>query len=210
MRIADQIFKNEIAQVAHFYSRSVITEIVQAHQSRFDYIIRALTAPRPVQTAIRDAAIADTGESLFPQQLAAILTVWLSPQFTGMAHTTSLDVPTFLPTSIGQPAGTIIVEPNGFPTVGTFRIQSSRGEQIIRYTGKTNTSFTGCTGGNGASAGQGNVITEVPDYDISPSAVKARRDAFVAAFTRRSQNAIGALNFINSKHIWSWKPPLAE
>lgn len=133
MIILDQIFKNEIAKVAQSYSRSAIQEIVQAHQARFDYIIRVLTTNnqygRPdldLQRAIRDAAIADASDSLFPQQLAAILTAWLSPALQG--------------------------------------------------TGTPNSAY----------------------------AATRKREAFLAAFTRRSQNAIGALNFINDKHIWSW------
>lgn len=37
-----------------------------------------------------------------------------------------------------------------FPASGTFSIVTKTGVQVITYTGKTNTSFTGCTGGTGA------------------------------------------------------------
>lgn len=211
MRILDQIFKNAIVQVAQSCSRSDLEKIAQAHQARFDYTIRVLTAPDlALQRAVRDAAIADTGE--FPEQLAAILTVWLSPAFRVVS--TRLDVPTFFPAgSLGQPVGTVIVEDTtDFPPAGTFLVNTSQFyEQVIGYTGKTPTSFTGCTGGGG-SAGQGNVITaRIAGLDTSASAAQTRKDLFIAAFTRRSENTIGALNFINDKHVWSWneiEPPV--
>lgn len=198
MIILDQIFKNSIARVAQSYPRSVIQEIVQAHQVRFDYIIRVLAAPRPLQMAIRDAAIADTGE--FPQQLAAILTAWLSPALQGPA-VTQLG-PGAILAPLSPPITINAVDTSLFLPSGSFRFNSGK---IINYTGKTGTTFTGCTspttlGGLGSG---GSVITQVGAFPSAAEA-SAKRDLFKVAFTRRSQNAMGALTFINEKHIWSW------
>jgi predicted phage tail protein len=74
---------------------------------------------------------------------------------------TALDVPVTLP------AGTVSADTDGFPIAGSFYINTSGGsQQLITYTGKTATQFTGCTGGTG-SAGSGNVITGTqPGYTV--------------------------------------------
>ncbi|MEX7470199.1 hypothetical protein AB4Z39_10850 [Mycobacterium adipatum] len=38
----------------------------------------------------------------------------------------------------------------GFPTAGTFSVLTNTGLYVIAYTGKTSTTFTGCTGGGGS------------------------------------------------------------
>jgi len=75
---------------------------------------------------------------------------------------TTLDVPVTLP------AGTVTaVSTVGFPVAGSFLMNTSGGAgQVVQYTGKTATQFTGCTGGTG-SAGQGNTIAAVlPGFDV--------------------------------------------
>lgn len=65
-------------------------------------------------------------------------------------------------TSVGiqiLPTGTFnVVSTNDFPTSGTFAV----GGQTVTYTGKTATSFTGCTGGTGTQAAGLVVSVDVP------------------------------------------------
>lgn len=206
MKIFDIALKNAIAKTSTSFPLASVTSLASKLQTRCDYLLKVCLAPPDVQIALRNAIASDNRK--FPQYVVSTLAVLLSSQFTGISHTTSLDVPTTLPAgSLGQPVGTVIVEDTtasgGFPSAGTFLLNTSNGQQTVSYTGKTSTSFTGCTGGSG-SAGQGNVITEggVP----SVAEAEARKDLFIAAFTRRFRNAIGALNYINSLHVWSWEP----
>ncbi|MFM8414927.1 MAG: DUF4347 domain-containing protein, partial [Planctomycetota bacterium] len=65
-------------------------------------------------------------------------------------------------------AGTIHVASTfGFPSAGTIRVTTTTGPQVVNYTGKTETSFTGCT-----STGTGNLQTDglvahAPEQNIS-------------------------------------------
>lgn len=213
MRVTDIFLKYNIVKASTTLPLAYLNDISGKQQLRQDYMLRVFNAPIDIQIAVRDAAAADSRSAL--KQFAGILTALLSPPFRSV--TTRLDVPaTFPGGSLGQPEGTVIVEDTTyFPTAGTFWIPTSQFyETVIGYTGKTPTSFTGCTGGGG-SAGQGNVITArtvsatTPSglLDMSDSAIQARKDLFIAAFTRRSQNTIGALKVINGEHIWESVQP---
>ncbi len=52
--------------------------------------------------------------------------------------------------NVALPQATINVkDTTEFPSTGTFTIMSSAGAEVITYTGKTSTTFTGCSGGTG-------------------------------------------------------------
>lgn len=54
---------------------------------------------------------------------------------------------------VALPAATInVADTTGFPASGSFTLVGSSAYQTIAYTGKTSTTFTGCTGGTGALA----------------------------------------------------------
>lgn len=58
------------------------------------------------------------------------------------------------------PQATInVVDTTGFPTSGTLQIGSTLGVYYVAYTGKTTTSFTGCTGGAGVLM-TGQIVTQ--------------------------------------------------
>jgi hypothetical protein len=60
--------------------------------------------------------------------------------------------------AVTLPQGTVTVgATTGFPTSGSFSIQTSLGWQTVAYTGMTGTTFTGCTGGTGAIV-NGNLV----------------------------------------------------
>jgi hypothetical protein len=66
------------------------------------------------------------------------------------------------------PQATInVVSTTAFPTSGILLINTSLGAQIINYTGKTPTTFTGCTGGSGVLSLGGSVVNvSVTPQDI--------------------------------------------
>lgn len=51
--------------------------------------------------------------------------------------------------TLGGPITINVVSTTGFPSSGTINVQSTVGNNVVTYTGKTATSFTGCTGGTG-------------------------------------------------------------
>ena len=56
-----------------------------------------------------------------------------------------------------------VVSTTGYPPIGTIYIQTNaNGSQAVNYTGKTTTTFTGCTGGTG-SLSVGNYVWEGPN-----------------------------------------------
>ena len=55
-----------------------------------------------------------------------------------------------------------------FPTSGTILVTTSLGIQSVTYTGKTSTTFTGCSGGSGTMA-TNNAVTSVGDIVLAPS-----------------------------------------
>ena len=60
---------------------------------------------------------------------------------------------TALASSISLPQATISVASTlGFPTSGSFTVATTSGTEAVAYTGKTPTTFTGCTGGTGTAA----------------------------------------------------------
>lgn len=209
MKTIDIMLKDQVVRMATSLPKATISALTVQQQLYSDYLLKVLNAPIDTQIAVRNAAAASGKNAI--EQLSRILTALLSPAFRTV--TTSLDAPTTLPAgSLGQPIGTVLAgDTTDFPASGMFRLNTSQAGQLVSYTGKTPASFTGCTGGSG-SAGQGNVITFVTfEFDISAAEIQARRDTFIAAFTRRSRHAIGALTFINDKHIWSWneiQPPV--
>jgi len=84
-----------------------------------------------------------------------------NPGFAPKVRSWLPPVPTLTTSSGGQtlPTGTFnVVDTSAFPAAGLFAVNG----QIVQYTAKTGTSFTGCTGGaGGVPAGAGVSIPEV-------------------------------------------------
>src|SRR6185369_377454 len=83
-----------------------------------------------------------------------------------LVKTRSWQPPVMTPATSGAtaqtlPTSTFNVDPStaSFPTAGIFTV----GGQIVRYTGKTSTSFTGCTGGTGSIAA-GSDVSTIPEF----------------------------------------------
>lgn len=195
MKIFDIMLKDEVVRAATSLPKATLNAMAVNHQNRIDYVFRVLNASSDIQIAVRAKAQL-LNDHMFSNQLVDILDIWFSSQFTGIAHWTTLSG------FVTLPQETIVVDSTSdFPSIGELQI----GSQIVSYTGKMQGqdfgSFTGCTGGSGGP------YTGVVNEAGVPSAAEAeeRRDLFIAAFTRRSKNAIGALNYINGLHVWSWE-----
>ena len=78
----DYILKNVVAKTAKQASLVQLDNLTDGIQRTFDYVLQVLAAPTSIQQQVRDAALADTGNP-FAMQLAAILTVWLTPEIQG-------------------------------------------------------------------------------------------------------------------------------
>lgn len=78
--------------------------------------------------------------------------------FAGTTEVTAIqqliDPPQASTTSVGAqtlPVGTVnVVSTSGFDAIGKFIAKTPSGPQVVAYTGKTGTTFTGCTGGSGS------------------------------------------------------------
>jgi uncharacterized phage protein gp47/JayE len=69
------------------------------------------------------------------------------------------------------PVGTINVATNGttgFDLVGSFVLRTPTGPQVIAYTGKTASTFTGCTGGTGVVGGGASLIQGGKGAGLAP------------------------------------------
>lgn len=69
-----------------------------------------------------------------------------------------------------------------FPATGTFELITESGAQTITYTGKTDTSFTGCTGGSGTLRA-GDAIVRFSIYRGSTTVASGSNGASVSAST---------------------------
>lgn len=203
-KIFDIILKDHLVRMATNIPQATLNAITISQQSRIDYVLKVLNASTDIQIAVRAAAqAAALNDNLFANQFADFLDIWLSPVFRLI--TTTVQYTVIFPT------GSFFVQVDAleFPPSGSFLLNTSNGSQLVNYTGREASlffpglaHFTGCTGGSG-SAEPGTVVTAaIEDLAVSPSAIQARKDLFIAAFTRRSQNAIGALSFINDMHVW--------
>lgn len=192
MEIFDIFLKAALVRSATSLPKATASAIASRQQILHDYLLKVFDAPIAIQIAVRDASAAS--ESLDERKLSRIVTALLSPLFTAPAVTELATGAVFLPSSTFN-----VLDASRFLPSGSFVFNSGK---LIHYTGKTGNQFTGCTTTATGSVQGGNVITQagVP----SAAEVSANRAEFRAAFTRRSQNTIGALNFINEKHIWSW------
>lgn len=104
----------------------------------------AILKPAAGVTVTFNGAQIDAGRyKIFDTSLAATTTV--SGAQTLPTPTTSIPVPTYTLT---------VASTTGFPAAGTIRVQN----QVVLYTGKTATTFTGCTGGLGAIANGAAVV----------------------------------------------------
>lgn len=74
--------------------------------------------------------------------------------------------------AVALPAGTVnVASTTGFATAGQFTALSSAGAQQVTYTGKTGTSFTGCTGGIGTLY-TGQRLTQYPAFLANGAALE--------------------------------------
>lgn len=207
MKIFDIMLKDELVRTSTDTPKATLNAMALSHQDRINYVLKVLNAPIDIQIAVRSAAQV-LNQYMFPNQLVDLLDIWLSPIFRLV--TTSVGA------EVNLPQSEILVEADAllFPPSGSLRLNTSNGPQLVNYTGieesqffSSLAQFTGCSGGSG-HADQSEVVTFVTfEFDISDSALQARKDLFIAAFTRRSQSAIGALNFINDLHVWEGQQP---
>jgi hypothetical protein len=137
---------------------SVGTQIASYSGFSFGNIIGVVGASGSISTGATVECVSADGTPLFA---AAVITYTgkTSTTFTGCTCSTYVapyQVGTSL-TQCSQYSGALLS--STFPTSGTLLVNTSSGVQSVAYTGKTSTTFTGCSGGVGTMNTGGSVTT---------------------------------------------------
>lgn len=104
-------------------------------------------------------------------------------------------VSTMLAVPFTFPAGTVtVVDTTNFPASGAFRINSSNGSQLVTYTGKTPTQFTGCTGGSGSCFVEPPGITS--QFAVAYGPIAFVRDAAAASSNDNAKQIAAILTMV--------------
>lgn len=212
----DLMLKETVVRTATSFPKATVSAIIDRQESRHDYLLRFFNAPITTQIAVRDAAAEDEAHS----QLARILTVLLSPPLDFTSSNPNGDGPTIRPPSAAVWNGALGLSFGAAPTGKVLRYEI--GNDSVEATPDVSSSSTVWDYTSSfllfSASSHSPLIVKAryfigsdPASDQSLTAYRIDLDALaqsnkaqvIAAFTRRSQNAIGALKFINDKHIWS-------